>query len=269
MGELFVRLFSDNVAGPTFKIFGTYHILLLLLLISIITVSAFLLVGRTKETKNKVLNIIAIFIVFLYLSDFFVHPFMNQKDALVVDKLPFHLCTICCPLIVITRLFKDKTKAINHAVPILGLIGGLMYLTYPTALDGNKVFCYRSVQTIIYHSTIVAYGILSMTTGDIELSFKKIYVEAIMILCLDLISIGANKAYGYIRNDDYNWFFTSSGMFGIADKLMPYVMFGVIFTMSAIIYGFYYVLKDPINNSKFVNSLRTAAKQYQSEHQYE
>ena len=107
------------------------------------------------KTKQFVLKILAIVVVGLYLTDFLVHPFLNGgHDYLIVDKLPFHICTASAILIAITSIFPNHTKSIKTAVPILGAIGAFYYIFIPSGVtgDGYYAFSYKELQTFTEES---------------------------------------------------------------------------------------------------------------------
>ena len=244
MTEVLRKIFGDETFGPKVSLFGPIHIIMMVLIFGGAILVGYLLRNKQEKTKKLILDIMVIVLVGLYFSDFLVHPFMTGRDALIVDKLPYHLCTSACILIGLTRVFPKQFGFFKSSFVILGMIGGLMYLTVPTALDGNYLICYRSLQTIIYHGLIFWVGIFSIFFGDIEISIKKIWKEAIVIAVLDLISVGANFAYGGIQGEGetYNWFFSHDFYPVTSPVLMPFVMFGVLMVMVLAIEGIYYLV---------------------------
>ena len=255
MREILINIFKDDTFGPDITLFGFFHLFYFFIIICVTLLLIFLFKDKEESKKKKLLDIYAIVLVGLYLGDFFVHPFMNNENALNVDKLPFHLCTIACPLITIIRIFPDKTKRIANAVTVLGLVGAIMYLTCPNGAvgPGVKAFSYRMLQTFTYHGVLFTYGILSLTLGACKLDYKKIYMEAIMILALILISLGANHAYSIPGGHHYDWFFTTGSSFGVNDIAMPFIMFGIIFAMCNAIYLLYFGIKKLIEKKKAAN----------------
>lgn len=251
--EILINIFKDDTFGPDITLFGLFHFLFFGIILAVTAFLVFKFKDKDFEVKNKILNIYAIALVVLYLGDFFVHPFMNQENSLVVDKLPFHLCTISCPLIALTRLFPNKFRHIANAVTVLGLVGAIMYLTCPNGAvgEGVKAFSYRMLQTFAYHGCLFTYGVLSLTYGANKLDYKKIYVEAIMIASLVVISLGANAAYA-TSDHHYDWFFTTGASFGVSPYLMPFVMFVIIFAMCNAIYLIYFGVKRIIEKKKQV-----------------
>ena len=252
MREILINIFKDDTFGPDITLFGFFHLFYFFIIIGITLLLIFLFKDKEESKKKKLLDIYAIILVCLYFGDFFVHPFMNNENALNVDKLPFHLCTIACPLIAIIRIFPDKTKRIANAVTVLGLVGAIMYLTCPNGAvgPGVKAFSYRMLQTFTYHGVLFTYGILSLALGANKLDYKKIYIEAIMIACLVLISLGANHAYAIPGGHHYDWFFTTGSSFGVNEYAMPFIMFGIIFAMCNAIYLIYFGIKKLIEKKK-------------------
>lgn len=260
MREILINIFKDDTFGPDITLFGFFHILYFLIIIGVTILMIFLFKDKEEQVKKKVLDIYAIVLVCLYLGDFFVHPFMYNADTLNVDKLPFHICTLSCPMIAITRIFANKTKRIANAVTALGLVGALMYLTCPNGAvgPGVKAFSYRMLQTFTYHGVLFTYGVLALVYGANKLEYKKIYVEAIMIVALILISLGANHAYSIPGVSHYDWFFTTGSSFGVSPYLMPFLMFVIIFAMCNAIYLIYYGVKVLIEKKKNKDQVRSA-----------
>lgn len=249
MREFFVRLFRDDTFGPKVGIFNIWHILVLLVIFGFTLFMALKFKNKDKKVKIRILDILSITVISLYFLDFFIHPFENNDNALIVDKLPFHLCTAAGILVAFTRLFKEKTKKWYHAPAILGLVGALMYITVPTGVDGCFLFCYRTLQTLLYHGALFAYGVLAIVYGDVELKFKRIYVEAVIIAIQIVISLIANAAYSIPDEHSYNWYFTKGGIFGlpIPDIAMPFIIFVVFMAMCCAIYGITYLVKYIVN----------------------
>lgn len=255
--DFFVNLFRDDMIGPDITLFGFFHILYFGIILAFTTFMIFYFRNKEESTKKKILDIYTLILVILYFGDFFVHPFMYGEDILNADKLPFHICTISCPLIAITRLFPNKTKKFSNAVTVLGLVGALMYLTCPNGAvgPGVKAFSYRMLQTFAYHGVLFTYGVLALAYNDKVLDYKKIYVEAIMIACLVIISLGANAAYSIPGGTHHDWFFTTGSSFGVSKYLMPFLMLVIIFAMCNAIYLIYFGVKKIIEKKQNNNEL--------------
>lgn len=248
--DFLIRIFRGDVGGPAIEMYNWVHILYLVIIVGSIVGLYFLFRNKKQETKSLVLKIMAIVIIGLYLTDFLVHPFMyGGRDELIVDKLPYHICTASAILISIVNIFPKQTRHIKNAVVLFGLIGAFYYVFIPSGVTGPdvKAFSYKEIQTFLYHGTLLGYGVLSLLFGDVKLDIKKCWIDAIVLVTLILISLGANAAYSIPDGGHYDWFFTTGSSFGIPSTVMPFVIFGVFFGTSLLIYGIYYLVKWLVN----------------------
>ena len=148
---------------------------------------------------------------------------------------------------------------------LLGMIGALMYILYPSGVADGAVFpfCYRIIQTMLFHGLIVAHGIFSLSFGDIKLEWKKIYKDLFVIIFVAVLAVIANNLYsGSVGdyNHVFNWFFVSLDPFGLfsedlARYIMPFVMISVIFLMDVLIYLIYFKIKSLFNKRKYLKTV--------------
>ncbi len=172
-----------------------------------------------------------------------------SRGNIDIDKLPFHLCTLMSITCFLSRHNATVAK-FKTSFTLMGMIGGLMYVTYPSGVaDGEiSIFCYRIIQTLIYHGLMVAYGVFCLVFEDIKLEWKKCYKEGIMIACMAVWAVIGNNAYAGVEGGrTFNWFFVMNDPFGllpsdVAPFIMPFVMSVVIFVMVALIYGIYHII---------------------------
>ena len=113
MRELFFKLFemSHFDTGITITAFSIPHIVYLILIFGGIIATWFAFRNKSAEMKEKVLRFLAYALVLSYLSDFFVHEFVY--GGLNTDKLPFHICTVLCPLMAIAQFNRNGEKSAN------------------------------------------------------------------------------------------------------------------------------------------------------------
>lgn len=246
MRQFFENLFRDDVGGPAICMYNWVHILYLVIICSAIFCLAFFLRNKEQKTKQLVLKIMCGIIVGLYLTDFLVHPFMEKSDSLLMDKLPFHACTSAAILLPLINIFPKQTKWARTGVVLIGMLGAFFYVFIPSGVTGPDVmaFRYRTIQTFIYHGTLLGYGVLSILWGDIDMDIKKCWHEAIILVVLIGISLLANYSYTKTSNGEpHDWFFSTGASFGINPVAMPFVLFGVFFGTSLVVYGIYYLVK--------------------------
>ena len=245
MRELFFKLFSDTPfqCGVEIQSFNIWHILYVLLVIGGSIWFAFFLKNKKVETREKVLGTLVWALVISYLSDYFVHDFVYAdyengeyiRAGLNMDKLPFHICTVLCPIIAFTHYNKHFQKFIEP-VAALAIVAPLMYITYPSTGVGGEPWCYRTVQTMFFHGVEFAWGFLSVATGKTKFKFKNIWKAAVM-----LVGIAAWAKLGCTMLE-YNWFFLRYDPFGIGlpEWSLIFLVPLSIFAMVALIYSIYY-----------------------------
>ena len=101
MVEIFKKLLADSFFNTDISIkpFNAPHIVYLLIIFGFIVGSYFLLRNKSVEYKTAYMKILVVALTFSYLSDFFTHIYVYpDMGGLNYDKLPFHICTVLCPL---------------------------------------------------------------------------------------------------------------------------------------------------------------------------
>ena len=98
MRELFFKLFESSHFNTGIQItpFSLSHIAYMVLIFGGIVLGWLCLRNQDVSKKEKALRFLAYALVVSYLSDFFVHEFVY--GGLNTDKLPFHMCTVLCPV---------------------------------------------------------------------------------------------------------------------------------------------------------------------------
>ena len=243
MREFFVKLFETRAEPFDVTLYSVWHILYaLIIFISIFALACFL---RRKDdfVKKHYLNRIAFLIVVVYLGDFFIQP-LFRDGAMNVDKLPFHICTLLCPVIALTQ-FGRRGKVFKEPVAFLSIAAPLMYIVYPgSALGTESPFCYEIMQTFLYHGLLLAYGILMLTTKTVIPNIKNCYQSLIGIGLTAVWAALGNIVYsedGWGRG--YDWFFVTGRTFPfVPQMLMPFVVIACTFGMVMLLYGVYYAV---------------------------
>ena len=265
MREFFLKLFEENPATQYtgISLYSLNHILYVVVIFAIVTIVSVIFFKKDTALKEKVINIAAILVLISYLSDFFFHPFFNggtmaDNGEIILEKFPFHACTVLCPLIMFTRYSKYK-NVIKTPIAILSVVVPLMWLLFPgSALDTDKsAFSYEIMQLFIYHGLVFAYGTLSIVLQESKLEIKKCYKEAILVVAISLWATLGNTIYSS-SNHKYNWFFLKDPVFTfVPDSLNPYVVVVVVYICCLVIYGVYYLviyLYNKLSRSKKINT---------------
>ena len=246
MYEIISGILSKEEGNLVLNIFGIWHLLYLFIIFGGIVLTIYVFKNKDRKLKKSVINYTITLAFILYILDFFLMPF--SYGYIDVDKLPFHICTLMGLMAFMARNNKFLSRFTTEFT-LLGLIGALMYISYPSGVaDGETFpFSYRVIQTMIYHGLLVAHGVFALTFNDIKLEWKKIYKELFVIILIAVIAVIANNIYSG-ELGEFNWFFVSADPFGlfpedIAPFIMPFVMIIVIFIMDILIYSIYFGIK--------------------------
>ena len=247
MRNFLIKLFETREEPFDIELFSFWHILYLVLIIGSIITAGVLLRGSTPEKKMRVLAFLSTALVVIYLGDFFIQPLFRDGE-MNVDKLPFHICTLMCPVSAFVQ-FNKKFERFREPVAFLSIVAPLMYLTYPgTAIGSVSPFCYEIIQTFLFHGVLLAWGYLNIALGVVKPVFKHCYRALIGIVMVAAWAFLGNCIYGVPYNytdadPHFDWFFLTGSTFPFVPKaLMPFAVITAVFLMVLIIYGLYFLV---------------------------
>ena len=245
MRNLFLKLFEKSHfnTGIAITAFSLSHIIYLVLIAGAIVGGYFLLRKKDEDGKVKAMRILAYALVISYVSDFFMHDFVY--GGMNMDKLPFHICTVLCPMVAFVQ-FNKKFAKFSEPVTILAILAPMMYICYPASVGSGEPWCYQAVQTMFYHGVLMAWGILNVCLGLVKPEFKNIWKTVVLLVIITVWAKFGNLIYG-----DYNWFFLEEDAFyiglvagGIIPKWLLMVINPIVFTMAAAaVYGVIILVK--------------------------
>lgn len=200
MRELCFKLFRMSHFNTDIKIiaFSIPHFVYLFLIFGGIFLAWRLLRHKDAQAKERALRFLAYALALSYLSDFFVHEFVY--GGLNTDKLPFHICTVLCPMIAVAQ-FNHKGDRILEPTAVLAVLAPLMYLGYPASVGDGEPWCYQAVQTMFFHGVLLAWGVLNLALGKVELQWKHCWKCAAALVCITLWAKLGNALM------EHNWFF--------------------------------------------------------------
>lgn len=201
MKELFVKLFemSHFNTGITITPFSIAHIVYIVLIFGSIVLFWLNFRNKNATAKEKLLRFLAYALVTSYISDFFFHEFVY--GGLNSDKLPFHICTVLCPLVCFAQFNRNGSK-IKEPVSVLSILGPMMYLCFPASVGSGEPWCYQAVQTMFFHGVLMAWGILNIALGEVKPNIRKCWHSGIILVCITLWAKLGNNLFA-----DRNWFF--------------------------------------------------------------
>ena len=250
MYEFIHGVLSDQKGGAIFSCFGLWHMLYMIVIFGCILLSVLLLQHRSDAAKARAQSVTINLAFGLYILDFFLMPF--AYGGIDLEKLPFHMCTAMCVLSFLSHkhsfLGKFKTQ-----FAMLGLVSNLIYVIYPAGVGWQQIhpLSYRTVQTLLFHGTMTAYGLLMLVFRKEELHLKDSLKELPVIVAMTLWALLGNTLYNGTVGDYhhfFNWFFVVRDPFyllpeNVAPFIMPFVMIIVIFAADFLIYGAYFIIK--------------------------
>lgn len=238
MRDLFFKLFemSHFDTGIMITPFSVAHIVYIVLIFGGITLGWLCLRHKPAATKERALRLLAYALILSYLSDFFVHEFVY--DGLKTDKLPFHLCTVLCPLAGIAQFNRNGHKIVEP-IAILSVLGPLMYLCYPASVGSGEPWCYQAVQTMFYHGVQLAWGVLTIALGAVQPHIRRSWKCAVALVAITLWAKLGNILM------EHNWFFLEEDALyiglvenGIIPKWSLMIINPVVFFLAVLlIYG--------------------------------
>ena len=274
-------IFKDyNVAEDSFwhaDALTIWHFVYIALIAVAIIGAAIGLHFANEKTKKYVLDALPIAVIVLYIFDLFVRPiaqleivdgayFMQSIDG-YLDKLPFHICTSMG----VVAVFAQHSKLLQRfkgPFVILSIVGPLMYITYPSGVFGDRFpFCYNTIQTMLFHGLLMAWGVLSITTGQTRVTIKNWYKTLAIQAILFGWALLGNITFSNMKNAQtwvdtgHDWFFMKSGAWFIPDAvgttwfaiIAPLGVFVAIYLVALGVYGcahLGYFIASKTNNSK-------------------
>lgn len=238
MRDLFFKLFemSHFDSGIQITPFSISHIVYLVIIIGGIVAGWYFLRSKSAVTKEKALRILAYALVLSYCSDFFVHDFVY--GGLNIDKLPFHICTVLCPLVAVAQFNRNGSK-IAEPVAVLSILAPLMYLCFPASVGDGEPWCYQAVQTMFYHGVLLAWGVLSISLNVVQPDIKCSWKSGVLLVGITLWAKLGNLLL------EHNWFFLEEDAFyiglvgnGIIPKWSLMIINPVVFFLAVLaLYG--------------------------------
>lgn len=243
MHSFLSQLLSDHYGSEIFTCFSAWHIFYIILTAIVVLAILLWLKGKEKAKKDRIMQILIDISFGLYILDFFLMPLAYKE--IDIEKLPFHACTaMCVACFLSTHIQRIEPLRIHFS--LLGFISNLVYLIYPAGVMWHAVhpLSYRVVQTLIFHSIMTVYGLVTLIYERESFKLKKIHLELPVIFGMTLWALIGNYVYnGTYGGKDriYNWFFVVRDPFyalpaNVAPFVMPFLNIALFFGVEAIIY---------------------------------
>lgn len=250
MRDFLIKVLGWKKGNIEIDLFSIWHFGYIFLIIGLIILAGFLLKNRDEKVKIKTLQILSVSVLLMYIIDFMLQPFVTSDNNLDIDKLPFHICTLMGIVCVFAQF--SKKEWFKEVSVVLAMAGSLMYLTYPGSALGNiSPFCYKVIQTMIYHGCLLGWGVLSLTTGQVKLHYKKMWIPLVGIVCICIWAGIGNICYNG-GSHHYDWFFITGSTFPFVPKfLMPFAVITAVYGVVVCFYLIYFLVTK--NKKKSTN----------------
>ena len=208
----------------------------MVLIFGAIVLTALSMRRKDEAQRERTLRFFAYAVVISYLSDFFFHDFVY--GGMEMDKLPFHICTVLCPLACIAQ-FNHKGHKIVEPVAVLATLAPMMYICYPASIGGGEPWCYKAVQTMFYHGMLMGWGILTLAYGKHRPAFRNCWKVGALLVCITLWAKLGNVML------EHNWFFLNEDALyiglvegGVIPKWSLMIINPIVFFIAALaVYG--------------------------------
>ncbi len=247
------------------NVFSIYHIIWLLISITII-ITNLILLNKHKPEIDKVLTVGCIGCVASEFTKVFslieLVPSSNGETMhlyIPLEHLPLHLCSLQIIFIFLTRFTKNKSLKTN----ILGFmyptcsVGAFMALLMPSIvpnpIKASQMFTHPiGYEYFLFHSLLIIIGIYIILSGKVDLKPKNYFITLGMLVIFAFISLYLNSIFasptyvdGKLISVDYstNFLFTYKTPIGIelTEKWHWYLYLGIIISVAIIFLTLFYI----------------------------
>jgi len=239
MYDIIHNLLKDQTEGIDFKFMDIWHICFIAFFLGVAALLCVYLKNKGEKTQEKVANIAVGTAFGLYVAELFLMPFAYGE--IFIEKLPFHVCTAMCVACFFSRRV-TFFKKYRLQFAMLGFLSNLTYLIYPGKMLWLNIhpLSYRVVQTLIFHGTMMIYGVLVLVYESKEFSWKRIYKDFGVVVAMAAWARLGNALYNH-GETMYNWFFVVEDPFSAFPKdqspyIMPFLNIAIFFSVGLLVY---------------------------------
>ncbi len=221
-------------------IFSVQHFILFFLTI----VGVIIAVKRTdlsnnSNIKKKIRNVTIMVWILEIIKIIFNFNIDNKKN--INTYIPLYYCSILLYAGIFSSIGKGVIKRVGDVfLATGGIVGGVLFLIFPTtSITTYPIFHYISIQSFIYHGSMLYLGIIINKSNYIQIDKNDIKYYASLMLIMCVLAYMINLKYGS------NLMFISKDFPGTPVGII-YNLTGKYFTLTAtliqIIMPFYAVL---------------------------
>jgi hypothetical protein len=218
-------ILADKKGGEIFTLFHFWHFFYIAA--TFLTIAVLLTLMKKKVVGDQTPRVLICIAFSLYMADFFLMPL--AYGCIDIEKLPFHGCTAMCVLCYMSYHVGFLQKY-RPSFALLGLITNITYLLYPAGVMWYEVhpLSYRVIQTLLFHSVMTVYGVITLMTQRQRFDKKTIRTDLAVIVGMTLWALLGNYVYtGSSEGYDhfFNWFFVVRDPFSaIPENISRFIM---------------------------------------------
>ena len=176
------------------KMFSIGHLILLIITLVIITV---VLYFSRNADKNRIRKIIRRLTVFLWVLEIIkiIFNLSIGNSGNPNNYIPLYYCSLILYAGLLSGFAEGKLKKVGDVFIATGaIIGGLFFLFCPnTSLPTYPMFHYISIQSFVFHGTMLYLGLLVNITNYIDLKLSDIKYYASLVVIISGIAYAVNK----------------------------------------------------------------------------
>ncbi len=219
-------------------------------LIAITILSIFIALKYScKKSKKEVHNIIKCTTVIICILETIKIIFNIKQNSIhaVNTYVPLYYCSILIYAGLFSSFGNGKLKRVGDVCLATGsIIGGIVFIAYPsTSVPMYPAFHFISINSFLFHGTMIYLGLLINKTKYIELKKEDAKYFAIMIGIMSAAALVVNKAF------DGNLMFISNNfpgtpleiLYNITHGGILYSLIMIVVQMTIPFYVSYYVIK--------------------------
>lgn len=159
------------------RVFGTAHIIYLLITLPLSFIVLFLGKKFTKSEKSQSIflktlaGLLLIWIIINRLSQVYRYGMVRWEQI-----IPDSFCGMTSLVLALAVLFGKKDNPVYHFVWALGLVGALITVLNPTFLDqAPSIFYLPTISGLLHHSLALVIVAALLLFGQIYITYKKWY----------------------------------------------------------------------------------------------
>ena len=226
------------------------HLILFVITVIGIIVAIKFTKNKKEPQVKKIIQIVTVFIWILEIIKIIFNLAVGNADK-PNTYIPLYFCSIILYAGIFSGFCKGKLKRVGDVfIATGGLIAGIIFIICPsTSLPTYPIGHFISIQSFIFHGSMIYLGLLVNITNYVKITSKDIIYYAGLMFVISIIALGFNNIF------DCNLMFISQDFPGTPIHILyticgNWFTFWMIFLQATVpFYVVYLVLKIIKNTS--------------------